>query len=178
MWCHPLSDPVKSSNCKLMQEASMFMWHSRPRLCINDWFGPLSRSPCNDSLWTAGALACDSPIAHVASSSHADQVILSRVAGGAEARAFCASRASPELLYPLQTPRLAIHLTPAMLHPEASHANCEVFRHGFREAEGSAPLHRRAIQHCLADWLSDGHSRRLSIPIHVVWRSNKENFKS
>ena len=33
----------------------------------------------------------------------------------------------PELLYPLHTWRLAIHLTPATRHPEASHANCKVF---------------------------------------------------
>jgi hypothetical protein len=35
---------------------------------------------------------------------------------------------------------------PATRHPEASYANCKVVRHGFREAEGSALLHRRAIK--------------------------------
>jgi hypothetical protein len=51
-----------------------------------------------------------------------------------------------ELLYLLQTSRFAIHLTPATCHPEASHANCKVFRYAFSEAEGSAPLNHRAIQ--------------------------------
>jgi hypothetical protein len=44
-------------------------------------------------------------------------------------------RAFPELVYPLHTSRLAIHLTPATRYPEAGHANCKVFRHGFREAK-------------------------------------------
>jgi len=48
---------------------------------------------------------------------------------------------------------LAIHLNPATRHPEGSHANCKVFRHSFREAEGSAPLHCRTIQDCLDDRL-------------------------
>jgi hypothetical protein len=46
------------------------------------------------------------------------------------------ARALPELLYPLQTSRLAIHLIPATRHPEENHANCKVFRHSFRESEG------------------------------------------
>ena len=40
----------------------------------------------------------------------------------------------------------AIHLTPAMRYPEASHANCKVSRHGFCEAKGSAPLHDMATK--------------------------------
>jgi len=48
-----------------------------------------------------------------------------------------------EFLYPLHTSQLAIHLTPATRHPEASHANCKLSRHGFRVAEGSASLLRR-----------------------------------
>jgi hypothetical protein len=35
-----------------------------------------------------------------------------------------------------------------MRHPEASHANCKAFPRGFREAEGSAPLHPWAIPDC------------------------------
>jgi hypothetical protein len=45
------------------------------------------------------------------------------------------------------------HLIPATRHPEASHANCKVLRRGFRDAEGSAPLHRRAIHGRLDDRL-------------------------
>lgn len=35
------------------------------------------------------------------------------------------SSAVPELLYPLHTSRLAVHLIPATRHPEASHANLQ-----------------------------------------------------
>jgi hypothetical protein len=36
-----------------------------------------------------------------------------------------------------------------MRHPEASHANYYASRFSFSEAEGSAPLHHRAITNCL-----------------------------
>jgi len=61
--------------------------------------------------------------------------------------------AFPELLYPLHTSRLAVISPPrrAILRRATRTAKC--FDTVFCEAEGSAPLHRRAIQDCLEDRL-------------------------
>ena len=73
------------------------------------------------------------------------KIMLSKLQGCA--RLF---RAFPELLYPVTYVVVYRSISPlrcAILM--ASHANCKVLRHDFREAEGSALLDRRAIQDCL-----------------------------
>jgi len=51
----------------------------------------------------------------------------------------------------LHTSRLAIHLTPSTRHPEASHANCKMFQHGFSVA-GAPNTHG----FCVLGWVAEG----------------------
>jgi hypothetical protein len=72
--------------------------------------------------------------------------------------------------------RFAIHLTPATCRPEASHTNCKVFRHGFREAshpeDGKGAEYRarfRMAHSCGIEIGDSGYSNTLSlIPFSVT----------
>jgi len=73
------------------------------------------------------------------------------------------------LMYPLHMSRLAIHLTPRRAILKASHANCKMFRQGFRDAEGSALLDRWAIHNRLDELMPRRAAEQILRLASEVW---------